>query len=309
MVAPCRGVRIGGTRDLVSGRLACRIEGVSDWTRLEVEATVSDYLAMLEAERRGEAYNKSEHRRALSKLLNQRTDTAIERKHQNISAILIELGVPPVEGYKPLFNYQQLLCDVVHERVRQSPGLLAAVAADIARPVTPPTIVEILKTLVAPPKPAPGFKQHYPRVLRERKLRRLEVDYLALEAANRELGAQGEEFVVRYEQARLVAERREDLAAKVERVSMTRGPGAGFDVLSFEGNGRELLIEVKTTAYGPYVPFFVTRNELFTSRENADRYHLYRVYGFRRAPLFFKKRGELDHTFDLDPVHFEARIA
>lgn len=33
------------------------------WTELEVEATVADYFAMLKNELRGEAYNKSEHRR------------------------------------------------------------------------------------------------------------------------------------------------------------------------------------------------------------------------------------------------------
>lgn len=40
-----------------------------DWSRLEVEATVADYVAMLESEIRGEPYSKAEHRRALQPLL------------------------------------------------------------------------------------------------------------------------------------------------------------------------------------------------------------------------------------------------
>jgi hypothetical protein len=36
-----------------------------DWSRAEVEATITDYFVMLEAELRGEPYNKAEHRRAL----------------------------------------------------------------------------------------------------------------------------------------------------------------------------------------------------------------------------------------------------
>lgn len=76
----------------------------SDWSRVEVEAAVADYFAMLRAERSGVSYNKTEHRRALSKLLHRRSDGSIERKHQNISAVLIELGMPYVEGYKPLSN-------------------------------------------------------------------------------------------------------------------------------------------------------------------------------------------------------------
>ena len=61
-----------------------------DWSRAEVEATVADYFDMLDHEVRGRDYNKSAHRRRLAALLNHRTDGAIERKHQNISAILIE---------------------------------------------------------------------------------------------------------------------------------------------------------------------------------------------------------------------------
>ena len=91
-----------------------------DWTREEVEATVADYLAMLSAEHIGQEYSKAEHRRRLGKLLNNRSDGAIERKHQNISAILIELCLPYVDGYKPLRNTEQLLA-MIEERV-QSPG-------------------------------------------------------------------------------------------------------------------------------------------------------------------------------------------
>lgn len=74
-----------------------------DWTREEVEATVADYLSMLSAYLRGEEYSKAEHRRNLHKSLNDRSDAAIERKHQNISAILLyDRDMPYIPGYKPL---------------------------------------------------------------------------------------------------------------------------------------------------------------------------------------------------------------
>ena len=92
----------------------------SPWTRLEVEATVADYFSMLEKELRDEPYNKSAHRRTLQPLLNDRTHGAIERKHQNVSAVLIEAGFPWIEGYKPLYNVQSLLRDVVLERLASS---------------------------------------------------------------------------------------------------------------------------------------------------------------------------------------------
>jgi hypothetical protein len=87
-----------------------------DWSREEVEATVGDYFDMLGEQLRGQAYNKSEHRRRLGRLLKNRSAAAIERKHQNISTVLIKLGFVYIEGYKPLPNYQRLLFEVVSER-------------------------------------------------------------------------------------------------------------------------------------------------------------------------------------------------
>src|SRR5687768_10512703 len=126
-----------------------------DWSREEVEAAVADYLQMLHAERAGVPYNKTEHRRALARLLNARSDGSIERKHQNISAVLIELGVPYVEGYKPLRNYQQLLFEVVAAQVENRPELRAALSAEAIRPATVPAVDNILNALVAPPKESP----------------------------------------------------------------------------------------------------------------------------------------------------------
>ena len=52
----------------------------SDWTPEEVAATVAAYLRMLTMELTGQAYNKSEHRRALHQLLPGRYAGAIEFK-------------------------------------------------------------------------------------------------------------------------------------------------------------------------------------------------------------------------------------
>jgi hypothetical protein len=90
---------------------------MADWSRIEVEAAVADYLDMLALELRGEPFNKANHNRDLLRVLDGRTRGSIERKHQNISAILIELGYPYIDGYKPLRNYQELLREVVEERL------------------------------------------------------------------------------------------------------------------------------------------------------------------------------------------------
>jgi hypothetical protein len=235
-----------------------------DWTREEVEATVADYFDMLDAQETGREYNKTEHRRNLGKLLNKRSEGAIERKHQNISAILIELGLGYIGGYKPLCNYQQLLFETVEDSLRNNRQLIATIAKAVQRPAEVPTVDDILRALVEPPLPQPRSNA-YPTFVFDRPIKEPQVNCLALEAANRSLGKAGEQFALRFEVARLVAARRERLAAQVEHVTITRGDGLGYDVLSYETTGQERLIEVKTTAYGPQTPFFVTRNELSVS--------------------------------------------
>ncbi|EID8504747.1 hypothetical protein LCI27_006027, partial [Escherichia coli] len=81
-------------------RLGFRIIRIGeDWSEEEVLATVEDYFDMLRAEAAGEPYHKSEHNQALRQLLNGRSKSSVELKHQNISAVLDALGLPYINGY------------------------------------------------------------------------------------------------------------------------------------------------------------------------------------------------------------------
>ena len=82
-------------------------------------------------------------------------------------------------------------------------------------------------------------------------------DYLGREARNQQLGEAGELFVINFERARLMRAGKASLADRIEQVSATEGPSAGFDIRSFE-NGSDRFVEIKTTKYGMYTPFFVT---------------------------------------------------
>jgi hypothetical protein len=281
---------------------------MKDWSRSEVEATVADYFAMLEHEVRGEPYNKTAHRKALASRLEQRSDAAIERKHQNISAILIDLGFVFIAGYKPLGNYQRLLFEVVQERLVRSAALADAVRQQVMAPAPLPTVDDILATLEEPPASIHGKGRPASSLAREAPMPRPGVDYFALEASNRSLGEAGEEFVVRFEKARLLRAGQERLAGRVEQVSKTRGDGLGYDVLSFDASGDERWIEVKTTRYGASAPFYVTRRELAVSRESSDRFQLYRTYEFDRRPRLFCRSGSLEVSFRLQPSQFLATL-
>ena len=278
-----------------------------DWSHEEVEATVADYFGMLGKELRGLEYNKTEHRHRLAGLLSVRSDRAIERKHQNISAVLIKLGFPYISGYKPLGNYQQLLYDAVSSRLENNQTLVDVVRGQIDQPAAIPVIVDILAALVDPPTPNRSDRHNVGAKVGESSVR-YAVDYLAQEAKNQSLGKAGEQFVVLFEKARLIHAGQEGLASKVEHVSVTQGDSAGYDVLSFNVTGRERFIEVKTTSYGALTPFFVTRNEVEVSRRAAPDYYLYRAFNFRRQPKLFTKTGPIDQSFNLDPSEYIASV-
>jgi hypothetical protein len=76
------------------------------------------------------------------------------------------------------------------------------------------------------------------------------LDFVTRDAANRELGRRGEEFVLEFERKRLHDGGRRDLAQRIEWTAEARGDGAGYDVQSFEADGGTRLIEVKTTYSG-----------------------------------------------------------
>jgi hypothetical protein len=134
-------------------------------------------------------------------------------------------------------------------------------------------------------------------------------DFLAQEARNRSLGRAGELFVVDIEARRLHAAGKKKLSDRIEHVAATQGDGLGYDVLSFEEDGRERLIEVKTTAFGNLTPFFVSRHEVARSKADAERFRMYRLYDFRKRPRVFDLPGAIESHCQLDPVSYLAHLA
>jgi hypothetical protein len=125
-----------------------------DWSRLEVEATVADYFDMWTGELRGEAVNKARHNQSLRELLHNRSKGAVEFKHQNISAVLIELGFPYVEGYKPRANYQELLREVVEARTRDL-GILRLAEESATAPLRAVTAQDAWSNVIVEPPSRP----------------------------------------------------------------------------------------------------------------------------------------------------------
>lgn len=277
-----------------------------DWSREEVEACVADYLRMLTLELNGQRYSKTEHANALLKLLNGRNRASIEFKHANISAVMVALGYPYIEGYKPRSNYQTLLIDAVEAHLVTNGEVQAAVEAAVTRPATAVPVADLQNIWVPAPRPTHVHEAPAGYVARFSPAKR---DYLAQEARNRSLGCAGEQFVVELEARRLHAAGKRALANRVEHVASTQGDGLGYDVLSFEDNGRERLIEVKTTAFGQLTPFYISRNELARSNAAPEIYRLYRLFNFRDRPRLFDLPGAIDASCDLEPASYLAWLA
>lgn len=278
-----------------------------NWSREEVEAIIADYFSMLEMELIGQSFNKAEHNRHLQKILSNRTKGSIERKHQNISALMIELGFPYIDGYKPLGNYQELLREVLLDQLAHASNLCRAVACVVEEEVEAlPSIPDLLKMQIAPPERDKEKTRLYDPS--KRKIVVSKRNYLEIEARNQSLGRAGEELILRFEHERLWRAGERRLADKIEHVSQTQGDGLGYDILSFETDGRERLIEVKTTRFGPMTPFFASRNEVEFSESKMAEYYLYRLHNFRKQPEFFALKGSLRNSCSLTPALYAAAL-
>jgi hypothetical protein len=273
---------------------------------MEVEACVASYLTMLTLELNGQRYNKTEYAEALMHKLDNRSRGSVEFKHSNISAILLALGYPSINGYKPRSNFQKELLDVVESQLAGNLVVDAAAQAAVERPAIEIAVSETDSVWVPAPKPTKVSETAAEYASNFLPVRR---DYLAREARNRSLGRAGELFVLELESRRLHAEGKKALSGRIEHVAASQGDGLGYDILSFESNGRERLIEVKTTAFGELTPFYVSRNEMARSNADADKYHLYRLFDFREKPRVFQLTGSIERHCRLDPVTYLARLS
>ena len=104
----------------------------------------------------------------------------------------------------------------------------------------------------------------------------------------------------------LIAAGRDDLAERVRWTAQEDGDGAGFDILSFDTDESERLIEVKTTNGWERTPFHISRNELTVAEDRRENWHLVRLYNFSRSPRAFALRPPLNAHVALTATSFLA---
>lgn len=274
---------------------------MDSWSNYEVELIVTDYFQMLSDELTGKPYKKSEHRKNLLPLLNNRSEGSIEFKHQNISAVLINFGQPYIKGYLPRYNYQKILEEIVINYLYNNLGIEDKFKQFADKDVHIKSTVNFEKLIIEPPvlglvaEPSPSYHRSP-----------IKVNYLEREQSNNKLGKSGEELVLHYEKWVLIKNGKDNLAEQVRWISKEEGDGAGFDILSKNNNGSDKYIEVKTTKLGKETPFFFSRNELIFSQQHIKDFHLFRLFNFESEARMFTKIGGLDTICHSVPVSYKG---
>jgi hypothetical protein len=268
-----------------------------NWTDEELDFIVADYFLMLNDEGGGVPFNKAQHNRVLQTKID-RSEGSIEFKHQNISAVLLQLGLPRIRGYVPAANYQKAIIASIDRYLTRNPTALHPERVASGFMERPGLFVEAPPALL----PVTPRREDIERLVR--KFNPVERDF-----RNRKLGRDGEELVFQFECEKLQRIDRLDLAKKVRWISEEDGDGAGYDILSFDEKGKERFLEVKTTVGSDTTPFYITRNELSFSSERPEAFRLCRVFDFSMRPRMFELEPPLTNFVHLSPLSYEASFS
>ncbi len=270
----------------------------TDWSDAENDAVVGSYFSMLTDELAGRSYVKAAHNRLLQEQIG-RSRGSIEFKLCNVSAAIKAFGLPMIEGYQPRFNFQMSLAEAISRWLARQPHW------EPARSISEQNVFSEAAELFV--GAAPTLRNAPPPEETDKLLAvARQFDVAGRDERNRALGRAGEELVFHRERRQLHLQGRADLAKRVRWISEQDGDGAGFDILSFTPEGRDRLIEVKTTNGWERTPFHISRNELEVADARRDDWYLFRLYEFARIPKAFEIRPPLEAHVALTATSFQA---
>ncbi len=264
-----------------------------DWSLHECEIAVRTYFDCLRSKLRNEKYNRSAACQSVASEIGRKRG-AVDYKFQNIDAILFENQLPRLNN-AVASNVQRLLRYVVLDPLARHIDVFSATPSMIQTPPHPDHVFVPIPEILLRTK-----------VAEKSRSRNIVTDFALIDANNRNLGKMGEKWVVELERYRLRCAGHGKLAEQVRWVSQLDGDGCGYDIESFEDDGKGFFIEVKTTNAGALVPFFISPNELAVADRMKSAYRLYRVFNYSHNPQIFVIQGPLTNKLRLQAQIFSA---
>lgn len=199
------------------------------------------------------------------------------------------------------FNWDSLTSkciDFIQEHEKQYDAIISAVSGGSIP-------AELFKnTLAWRDKPKDGY-ENVPE--NKKSFKGFDIDFLKKTQEQIDLGDAGENLVKQEEIKYLNKLHLLDLACKVEIAK----DGEGYDVLSFDENGKEKFIEVKTTMAGEYTPFYLSDNEIEFMRIKKGQYSVYRIYNYDAANNFgecFEITGDVESQVLMKPSVYKVLL-
>lgn len=141
----------------------------------------------------------------------------------------------------------------------------------------------------------------------KRNFKGVDIDFQAQAKEQKDLGDDGEELVKKYEIDYLRSKGFNDLASKVEIMK----DGVGYDILSFNIDGSEKHIEVKTTTGDKFTPFFLSDNEFDFMKLNIGKYSIYHVFNYNadyNFAEFYEIKGDIEIQLLMKPTNYKVYL-
>lgn len=150
------------------------------------------------------------------------------------------------------------------------------------------------------------LKNH--EVQKKNQYRSRDTDYEKINRNKKDVGNRGENAILQSEINKLKKLGLNDLA---ERVCISDNDAIGYDIISFDENGNEIHIEVKTNSGNKsYLDFYITDNELQHLIEDSN-YYIYYLYNIKGRPKchIINKESILRNNKELfQPVIYKVNV-
>ena len=139
----------------------------------------------------------------------------------------------------------------------------------------------------------------------KRNFKGVDVDFQSQTKEQKDLGDDGEELVKQFEIDYL---KNKGLIIEASKVEIMKD-GVGYDIISFNADGSEKYIEVKTTTGDKLTPFFLSDNEFDFMKQNVGKYSIYRVYKYNvdyNFAEFYEIINEIESQLIMKPTNYKV---